>query len=205
MNRTQQRAPQRRGFTIIELLIVIGIIMFLMMVLGATLSKIRERTRIGRSRTLVQKLYNGLEIYHLQFRAYPPLTTPSGLTGSQALYWFLTTPFRMTPVAAKGEVWADMNLGPCISNFEENEYRANGAGFDIIDAWNNPIQFKLNVLADTNGITESQPLVYSCGSNGQDEHIVFRAGAFPGSGIWATTAASPDPDANSDDLTSRSN
>ena len=194
-----------RGFTLIELLFVIGIIMFLMAVMGATLSKIRERTRIARAKTLVQKLYNGLEIYHVQFRTYPPITTPGGLTGSQALYWFLTTAFRPNPVAAKGEVWADMPAGPCITNFEENEYKANGPGFDIIDAWNNPIQFKMNVLADSNGITESQSLIYSCGPNGQDEHIIFRAGPVPGSGTWATTPSNTDPDVNSDDLTSRAN
>ena len=188
-----------RGFTMIELLVVIGIICLLVAILGSVLGKLRERTKLGAAKTLVEKCYSGLELYHLSFRAFPPATTPSGLTGSQALYYYLSTTWRTAPNAANGEQWADLNVGP-FSQFQSSEIRKSGTGFDIMDPYATPLQFKINVLCDTQNQTTNMPLIYSCGTNKADEHTVFRPGAVAGSGTYATTPADPNPNLNSDDI-----
>ena len=190
-----------RGFTMVELLVVIGIICLLVAILGSVLGKLRERTKMGAAKTLVEKCYSGLELYHLTFRAYPPATAPGGLTGSQALYYYLSTTWRTAPNAANGEKWADINVGP-YTQFQNQEYRKNGTGYDILDAWNTPLQYKMNVLGDSLNMTTNSPLIYSCGINKVDEHVVFRAGTVAGSGIFATTATDPNPNLNSDDIMS---
>jgi prepilin-type N-terminal cleavage/methylation domain-containing protein len=197
------RATHRaRGFTLIELILVIAIISLLMALLGTTLSKLRDQTRRSSARTLIERVYSGLEQYHLIFRAYPPTTAPGGLNGDQALYYYLTTAFNPTPNPAKNEVWADLFCAPCIQNLQATEYRQNGAGFDFIDPWNQPLIFKMNVLADTSSMLTNSPLIYSTGPNKADEHVVFRAGSAAGSGIYATTSSNTDVDANSDDIVS---
>lgn len=183
----------------IELLVVIGIICLLVAILGSVLGKLRERTKMGAAKTLVEKCYSGLELYHLSFRAYPPATAPGGLTGSQALYYYLATTWRTAPNGANGEQWADLNVGP-FSQFQPTEIRKNGTGYDIVDAYTTPLQFKINVLADSMNQTTSMPLIYSCGINKADEHTVFRPGSVAGSGVYATTAADPNPNLNSDDI-----
>jgi len=190
---------RRRGFTLIELIVVIGIISLLMAVLVSVLGKLKERTKSSTARTLVERVYSGLEQYHLIFRAYPPTTAPGGLSGDQALFYYLTTSFSPTPIAAKGEVWADLNCLPCIQP-ESTQFKSSGAGSDFIDPWNQPLIFKMNVYADSGSLLTNAPLVYSTGPNMTDEHTVFRAGTAPGSGMYATTSTNPDLDANSDDI-----
>src|SRR5579862_4849218 len=183
---TTRAANRGRGFTLIELLVVIGIISLLMALLGSTLSKLRERAKISTVRTLVERVYSGLEQYHLIFRAYPPTTAPGGLNGDQALFYYLTTPFSPTPNPAKAEVWADVDCAPCIQP-ESTQCKSSGAGTDFIDPWNQPLIFKMNVYADSGNLMTNAPLVYSTGPNMLDEHIVFRPGTVPGSGVYATT------------------
>jgi prepilin-type N-terminal cleavage/methylation domain-containing protein len=190
----------RRGFTLIELLIVISILSLLMALLGATLSKLREQTRRSSAKTQIERVYSALEQYHLIFRTYPPTTAPGGLSGDQALYYYLTTAFSPKPDPAKAEVWSALYCAPCIQNLQATEFRQSGPGYDFIDPWNQPLIFKMNVYADTTNLLTYSPLIYSTGPNKADEHTVFRPGATAGSGLYATSSSNPDVDANSDDI-----
>ena len=62
----------QRGISVLEVLIVVGIIMFLMGALFVGLSKLRERTRRDKTITLLEKVSSALEAYKLHFRVYPP-------------------------------------------------------------------------------------------------------------------------------------
>ena len=136
MNAVAPSLPSRpRGFTIIELLIVVSIIAFLIAALFAGLMRLRERTAISKTRTLLEKVRSGLETYKLHFQVYPPDINGS-MTGSEALYYYLTTAFNRSPDPKKNEVAATVNAGP-LAQFEENEVKAG----QIVDAWGSPLHY----------------------------------------------------------------
>jgi prepilin-type N-terminal cleavage/methylation domain-containing protein len=166
LRRNLNRSPY--GFTLIEMLVVIGIISLLVAILGSVLNKLRERTKMASVKTLIEKCYSGIEQYHITFRAYPPATTPGGLTGVQALYYYVTTTFSPNPIAANGEVWSDVYCASC-TQFQAAETRPNGAGTDIVDSWTMPLVYKMDVQTDQYGIQTFRPLVYSCGINKVDD------------------------------------
>jgi prepilin-type N-terminal cleavage/methylation domain-containing protein len=157
---------RRAGFTLIELIMVIAVISFLMAVLGLTLSKLKERTRMGQAKNLLEKVHNALEVYNLQFRTYPPATL-GARTGDQTLYYFLATPFRTNPVAANGEVAATIDLGPLVK-FEDGEMKTTGGFTGIIDPWGSPLHFEILMTGDAQGFQIPTPFIYSWGQNKQD-------------------------------------
>src|SRR5258708_6080377 len=94
------------GFTMIELIVVISVIIFLMAALIAGTTKLRERAKLAATKTLLEKIQTGLEAYRLYYRTYPqPVPLRPGYTENQSLYYFLTTPFRMTPDGSKKQVY----------------------------------------------------------------------------------------------------
>jgi general secretion pathway protein G len=67
-----KRLSRPHGFTMIEMIMVIAIISLLMAVLGLMLSKLKERTRLGQTKNLLQNVQKALEVYNMKFRTYPP-------------------------------------------------------------------------------------------------------------------------------------
>lgn len=175
---SNQTAP-RAGFTLIELIIVISVIVLLMAVLIAGTTKLRERARLAAAKTLLEKVQTGLESYRLYYRAYPqPMPLAAGYSESQTLYYFLTTPFRMTPDSAKNEVYSSLNAGP-VADFKELEIKdLNKSGHpSIVDTWGTPIKFKYIVktgdadpLLGWTVTKTTTPQIYSCGPNCQDDN-----------------------------------
>jgi prepilin-type N-terminal cleavage/methylation domain-containing protein len=163
-----KRRFNSNGFTMIELLVVIGIICLLLALLGSVLGKLRERTKMGQAKTLIEKCYSGIEQYHITFRAYPPATTPSGLTGIQALYYYIGSTFSPTPIAANGEQLSDVYCAAC-TQFQSHEIRPSGAGTNIVDPWTSPLIYRVDVQTDSTGAQTFQPVVYSCGVNKIDD------------------------------------
>jgi len=69
--------PNRaRGFTMVELLIVVVIIGILISLLLPVIGNIREKARRTASRALIDGLSAALERYHIDFDEYPPSTIP---------------------------------------------------------------------------------------------------------------------------------
>ena len=157
---------RKAGFTMIELLVVIGIITLLVAIMGTVLAKLKERTKMGQARTIVEKCYSAIEQYHMTFRAYPPATTTSGLNGVQALHYYITTTFN--PIPGAGEKWADTYCASC-TTFQPHEFRKNGAGYDIIDPFNTALVYRVDVQTDQNGAQTFMPVVYSGGVNKIDD------------------------------------
>ena len=157
-----------RGFTLTELLMVIGIITFLVAIMGTVLGKLRERTRVSQVRTLIEKVNSGIDQYHLIFRAYPPATAPGGLTGDQALYYYLMTTFNPIPNAANGEKWADMYCAQCLS-VQPTEVMTTAGKGDFMDAWKQPLIYTTTTQTDSSGVITVIPKVYSKGPNKIDD------------------------------------
>jgi prepilin-type N-terminal cleavage/methylation domain-containing protein len=63
---------QPRGFTLVELLVVIGIIGLLLTLLVPTISKATETVRTYRTRTILKDLSIGLNSFKIDFGDYPP-------------------------------------------------------------------------------------------------------------------------------------
>ena len=157
-----------RGFTLIELLVVIGIISLLLALLLTAAGSLRNRAKLGRTRMLLEKLHTGLETYNLNFMDYPP-DTVNTLTGSQALYYFLTTSFRSSPDATKGEMKSSLNMGP-LATFDENEVSLKSGAAAIIDSWGNPVHFSYKQQTDLGtGLSINVPFIYSFGPNSVDD------------------------------------
>ncbi|MCW8129784.1 MAG: type II secretion system protein [Planctomycetota bacterium] len=189
MIRTVQR---ERGVTLLELLVVIGIITFLMASMFVGLAKLRGRTQVGQARNLVEKLNGALETYRLKFRAYPnptnalvydtvakaPTYTAAELEqNNNELYYYLSTAFKKGATAAKGEVEATVDGGPFIAGgLHEGETVVKGGKTYVMDPWHKPILYKVDrrSFPDPNDATiivrVDIPVVYSTGTNGRDDN-----------------------------------
>lgn len=160
---------RRRGFTMLELLVVIGVISLLMAGMFAALAKIRQRTAIGQARNLVEKCSSAMETYRLNFRQYPdPADTPSW-SEAQCLYYYLATSFRKETPLQADEVAATINVGPLVK-FEERDYRILSGKTEVIDPWGTPLVFKILTIKDANNLDIAVPKIYCCGVNLVDDN-----------------------------------
>jgi prepilin-type N-terminal cleavage/methylation domain-containing protein len=65
-------SPRHRGFTIIELMIVIGIIVLLMAILLPSLGKMYDSAHKAKAMSQLTAIHEGLNAYYQQFNIYPP-------------------------------------------------------------------------------------------------------------------------------------
>lgn len=69
--RLSRRHPQRAGFTLVELLTVVGIIALLIGILVPSLSKARDQAKKVRTSAMLSSVEKGLEMFQNDFRIYP--------------------------------------------------------------------------------------------------------------------------------------
>jgi|GEM_PF-899906 prepilin-type N-terminal cleavage/methylation domain-containing protein len=72
----RRRQPQLRGFTLIELMVVISIVAMLIALLMPALSKARSQGRIIKCQTQMKQAYMGMELYYADHRD-PKWTIPA--------------------------------------------------------------------------------------------------------------------------------
>jgi type II secretory pathway pseudopilin PulG len=183
--------PQRRGVTLLELLFVIGIIVFLLAAMFAGLVKLKGRTQIGQAKNLVEKIHSALETYRLKFRSYPPPSNPLVYVlathtasystadlekNNEELRYYLTTAFRKGANTAKGEVEAAVDGGPFITGgLNEVETSVKGGKTYIVDPWHRPLVYKIDRRSYPDPIDATLivkvdvPVVYSTGTNASDD------------------------------------
>jgi len=81
--RVLQALASRRGFTLTELLVVIGIIIALVALLIPALAHVRRKGRDAEARAQLQGIAEALETYHSTFGAYPgPAAQPYTSSGN---------------------------------------------------------------------------------------------------------------------------
>jgi prepilin-type N-terminal cleavage/methylation domain-containing protein len=94
----------RRGFTLIELLIVVAIITILALIAVPNFLEAFVRAKVARSRADLRSCATALESYHIDYSAYPPMTS-AGFTGGVAplsgseLKWWYVPDALSTPIA----------------------------------------------------------------------------------------------------------
>jgi prepilin-type N-terminal cleavage/methylation domain-containing protein len=149
-----QRAP--RGFTIVELLTVIAIIVFLLAMMAGVYVRYMAGAKVKAAKALMQKISIALEQYNAQCgRVYPPdsgygcnMTGPkAGVNYDAGSLWrYLGQPITYKSSAADpGSV-----KGP-FAQFTESELRpytdpVKGKSFYVIDPWQNPIGYVADPL-----------------------------------------------------------
>lgn len=141
-----------RGFTLTELLTVIAVLAILMSLLLPVISQVGIHAKQSTTRSQILSLRVALDAYELEWGVFPPdgliapvtaLKAGGGtytVSNSTALYYFLSTPFRISPNPAKGEVWATKDYGPYLDANAKNT-RYTGTGTEILDVWNRPLQY----------------------------------------------------------------
>lgn len=130
---------RRKGFTLIEILVVISIITFLsgMVIIGA--GRLKEKARIESAKGLISKITLAINEYHLAYFAYPP--SEGEYAGSQNLYYFLGQPLEILQGydPATGEMMKQ-TFGPAVTGgFKKDEVNSQKY---IIDAWETALTYK---------------------------------------------------------------
>ena len=89
-------AARRPGaaFTLVELLVVMGILMILAGMLLPALARAVETVKVGATRTEIKGIEAAMEMYHMDWGAYPPDSSGS-LGSAQCIVYYLGTAFRV--------------------------------------------------------------------------------------------------------------
>ena len=117
-----------QGFTLVELITVIVIIILLAGMMFPALRGAMEKAKVGRTSGLINRIEGALYRYNSDFRDYPPSTDGGGgtLDDNGGLLTALTS---------------NKGLNAPYENFKENETALVGGVRCIIDAWKHPLLY----------------------------------------------------------------
>ena len=134
-----QRKRRTRGFTLIEIMIVLAILVLLLAMVGPRLLKTQEKADQKITLTQIKTVEQALDMYKIDNRAYP--STEEGLTA------LLERPAD----EARGVAWD----GPYLSE-------------DTLpsDPWGNSYRYE---YPPTKGKSRDQPNIWSAGPDGTDD------------------------------------
>lgn len=138
MTQRRERKARRAGFTLIEIMIVLAILVLLVAMVGPRLLNTQEKADFKITVTQLESLEQALDYYKLDVRTYP--TTEEGLAA------LLAKPSD----EARGRNWA----GPYL---DEGELPR--------DPWGNVYQYE---FPPTHGTSTDKPDLWSYGPDGQD-------------------------------------
>lgn len=124
------------GFTLVELLVVIGIILVLTAIAVPSIGVVRNSVRNTQTVSQVQGLYAGCEVYAMEDHRHMPPPMETDLSLRTALNTSLT-PRTLDLLRDRGVMWESAQLGP-----DEATGRA------LLDAWRRPFRYKPDINMD---------------------------------------------------------
>jgi prepilin-type N-terminal cleavage/methylation domain-containing protein len=141
-----QRKPHSAGFTLIEMLTVIAIILFLLAMMSGVFLRTTKAAKVKAANALLQKVGIALARYQAELRALPPdsgygLPQNGGIVSGQVLYDATT----LWKYLGRELTFNGQTYGP-FTQFNENELvactDASGTNaFMVVDPWKNPIGY----------------------------------------------------------------
>lgn len=150
---TRSAAGSSAGFTMVELLVTIALIVFLMSMLAVGAGRYLESASAARTEALIARLSLLIENYHSITGDYPPdgldgadVITSEGtyLTGGAALTHAMVQPLILTEELSSGQTRV-IGQNPPIGDFRTDELSAasfgDGEARQLLDAWGEPIHY----------------------------------------------------------------
>ncbi|MFQ5653602.1 MAG: type II secretion system protein [Planctomycetota bacterium] len=143
---------RRSGFTMVELLIVIALIVFLVALVVVNAGDLRNRAKRESVKSLIQRLGMQLETYHSKVGPYPsdgfdtPVETPQGtrLKSGAALTFALLQPIQLTQRLPNGDLRVLGTEEP-VAEFADNDLSEaiddDRDARELLDAWGNPLHY----------------------------------------------------------------
>jgi prepilin-type N-terminal cleavage/methylation domain-containing protein len=126
----------RRGFTLIEILVVIGIIMFLAAFVIVAAVRFGNNSREQATKALIQRLGMGINKYYGTYRLYP--AAPDVRSKNMSIYEFLIP--HLENYQDSGGTWKS-KMSPVCVEFNGGEVRRMGAKDWVVDAWGKKILY----------------------------------------------------------------
>lgn len=154
---------RRTGFTLIEMLVVIALMIFLASLTFWGLQSARRHIRISTTRSIVGRMDTAIREFYAQYLEYPP--TPAempakagawGLDAGTTWYDFMNHAYQNAKDKGQPKFEA---RGPRLTIEKRFIDQTNG---DIIDIWGNPI------IVEIDAVTKSV-LVYSFGEDEEND------------------------------------
>jgi prepilin-type N-terminal cleavage/methylation domain-containing protein len=158
---------RRKGFTLVEILVVITIITLLMSLLVVLIGNIMDRARYAKTAAVIKLLDEACKTYHLDFGEYPP----NDKQDSRSLHHHLGMPRKIK--TQKGDMGAALvSTKPPIVEFKGDMLgdSKNGAPdpktnpVPIVDGFDNPVRYKVPGKYNKKGVD-----IWSPGKDGKDQ------------------------------------
>jgi prepilin-type N-terminal cleavage/methylation domain-containing protein len=146
----------RKGFTLIEMLIVVAVIAILAALLLPTIGAIRQSAKKKATRLLVEGIVAGLQRYYTDFDEYPPssIAKPASVPYEDgSIYKYLCGDKGQGLVKMVGG--QTRHIDPYVVIPVEN-IRRSGSTVFVVDSWGKDIQYA-NCRAHTENARASNP------------------------------------------------
>lgn len=158
---------RRKGFTLVEILVVITIITLLVSFLVVLIGSVIDKARYTKTAAIIKLLDDGCRTYHLDFGQYPP----NDRQDSRSLHHHLGIPRKIT--TQKGDVGGGLvTTKPPIIEFQRDMLGDTKAGVPnpltnpvpIVDGFDNPIRYKVPGKYNKKSVD-----IWSPGKDGKDQ------------------------------------
>lgn len=135
----------KRGFTLVETLVVIAIIVILASLVAGGLSLIRDKQAREKARVQIHLLATGLEEYKLDNGDYPQSTSADGSNSTNVLYKALYFDAASAPEGSSQARVYVSDLNPASKN--QMWLQGTGEGAKIIDPWKQEYRYRTGTSA----------------------------------------------------------
>ncbi len=153
-----------RGFTLVELLVVVGILALLMAILLPAVNKLMGKAEVSRAKADVQRVANAWQSYYAEYQRWPVKNGllfgtwgwgQSGAEGSTGMPTVVQVMTNIMYPATSVQEAGNRNMHPIVTNFNPKgivfmayDSDAVDAGGNLVDPWGNPYFFLFDVNGD---------------------------------------------------------